>query len=161
MTTVRPPPHAATRSSASPCAAAPQPCSHACVCFDARWRVRAVSPISDTTLLSALATRCPAPDHVLTQAPYALFCALLSVLLGTLPHSALGVPAAVCLLLSFAVTVACLRLLGRRSDDSSRAGDGADDDGIPLSGPCRSITPCTALSEAVPGISTGIIQGIL
>ena len=50
---------------------------------------------------------------------------------------------------------------GRRSDDSSRAGDGADDDGIPLSGPCRSITPCTALSEAVPGISTGIIQGIL
>lgn len=43
------------------------------------------SPISDTTVLSALATRCSVEAHVTTQIPYALTVAAVSILIGTLP----------------------------------------------------------------------------
>jgi len=39
------------------------------------------SPISDTTVLSALATDCPLMDHVRTQFPYALAAALIAFVL--------------------------------------------------------------------------------
>jgi hypothetical protein len=44
-----------------------------------------MSPISDTTVLSALACDCDLVAHVITQAPYALTFCLLSILVGTLP----------------------------------------------------------------------------
>ena len=40
------------------------------------------SPISDTTILSATASRCDPLDHVWTQVPYALSCTLLAGLVG-------------------------------------------------------------------------------
>ena len=43
------------------------------------------SPISDTTVLSSLASGCPHMEHVWTQLPYAVVVAVVSVLLGTLP----------------------------------------------------------------------------
>jgi Na+/H+ antiporter NhaC len=42
------------------------------------------SPISDTTILSSLATGCDLMDHVLTQLPMALGAAGLAALLYTL-----------------------------------------------------------------------------
>jgi Na+/H+ antiporter family len=43
------------------------------------------SPISDTTILSALASDCQLLAHVSTQAPYAFFTIVLSILFGTIP----------------------------------------------------------------------------
>lgn len=48
------------------------------------------SPISDTTILSSIASRCDHMAHVRTQLPYAMTVAIVIVLLGTLPL-ALGV----------------------------------------------------------------------
>eukprot|EP00934_Nitzschia_sp_Nitz4_P006005 Nitzschia sp. Nitz4//scaffold9_size221794//103683//106193//NITZ4_001350-RA/size221794-snap-gene-0.101-mRNA-1//1//CDS//3329561013//5995//frame0 len=44
-----------------------------------------VSPISDTTVLSSLATECGLMNHVGTQAPYVLVCVLSAIFLGTIP----------------------------------------------------------------------------
>jgi hypothetical protein len=43
------------------------------------------SPISDTTILSAMASGCEVLQHVKTQGPYAVMVATWSILLGTLP----------------------------------------------------------------------------
>jgi hypothetical protein len=44
-----------------------------------------ISPISDTTVLSALACDCKLLSHVTTQAPYAIVVILISIILGTVP----------------------------------------------------------------------------
>jgi Na+/H+ antiporter NhaC len=49
------------------------------------------SPISDTTILSSLASSCNHINHVRTQMPYALTVGLVSILLGTIP-AAFGIP---------------------------------------------------------------------
>lgn len=49
------------------------------------------SPISDTTILSSLASSCNHIEHVRTQLPYALTVGGVSILLGTIP-AAYGVP---------------------------------------------------------------------
>ena len=61
------------------------------------------SPISDTTILSSLASNCRHIDHVNTQLPYALVVGLVSVLCGY-TATALGIP----LLLNFALGVLIL-----------------------------------------------------
>ena len=50
-----------------------------------------ISPISDTTILSSLATGCNHIEHVRTQMPYALTVGVVAILLGTIP-AAYGVP---------------------------------------------------------------------
>ena len=40
------------------------------------------SPISDTTILAAMASECKVLNHVKTQSPYAVMVALWSVLVG-------------------------------------------------------------------------------
>jgi len=45
------------------------------------------SPISDTTILSSLASSCPHIEHVRTQLPYALTTGAVAIILGTLPAS--------------------------------------------------------------------------
>lgn len=49
------------------------------------------SPISDTTILSSLASSCPHIEHVRTQLPYALTTGAVAIFIGTLPAS-YGVP---------------------------------------------------------------------
>lgn len=48
------------------------------------------SPISDTTILSSLASSCNHIDHVKTQMPYALTVGSVAIFLGTLP-AAMGI----------------------------------------------------------------------
>lgn len=50
-----------------------------------------ISPISDTTILSSLASGCNHIEHVRTQMPYALTVGVAAILLGTIP-AAYGVP---------------------------------------------------------------------
>jgi len=77
------------------------------------------SPISDTTVMSSLASACDHMDHVRTQLPYALLVAVVAILVGDVA-SALGTPPWLSILVSLALLYAALRFLGARADD----GDG-------------------------------------
>ncbi len=72
------------------------------------------SPISDTTILSSISSRCDLIEHVQTQMPYAVTGMLTAVLVGYTPV-ALGVPPLLCLALGVAVLVLVVRILGRRA----------------------------------------------
>ncbi len=60
------------------------------------------SPISDTTILSSMASGCHHIDHVNTQIPYALISGAVALIFGYLP-SGLGIPAWVGLIFGVAV----------------------------------------------------------
>lgn len=70
------------------------------------------SPISDTTILSSMASRCDHIEHVRTQLPYALFAGLIAIAAGTLP-AGFGIPWWICLPAGGVVVVIGLWLLGR------------------------------------------------
>jgi Na+/H+ antiporter NhaC len=72
------------------------------------------SPISDTTVMSSMASACDHVDHVRTQLPYAIAVALVSVFTGYLP-AAFGWPTPLCLLLGAAVLGGGLACFGRRA----------------------------------------------
>jgi Na+/H+ antiporter NhaC len=72
------------------------------------------SPISDTTVMSSMASGCDHVDHVRTQLPYAIAVALVAVVTGYLP-AAFGLPTPLCLLLGAAVLGAGLAVFGRRA----------------------------------------------
>ncbi len=71
------------------------------------------SPISDTTVMSSMASACDHVDHVRTQLPYALLVAVVSMAVGDIP-TALGLHPGISLLLGLAILVAVLRVVGRR-----------------------------------------------
>jgi Na+/H+ antiporter NhaC len=71
------------------------------------------SPISDTTILSSMASSCDHVDHVRTQLPYALLGAGLAVFVGYLPEAFAGVSPWLLLVLGFALIVVWSRLIAR------------------------------------------------
>ncbi|GAB3547714.1 Na+/H+ antiporter NhaC [Actinopolyspora lacussalsi] len=77
------------------------------------------SPISDTTVISSLASQCDVVDHVRTQIPYALYAGAVAVVIGLLPIG-FGFPWWASFLVSIAVLLLGLRLLGRRVPDDAR-----------------------------------------
>jgi Na+/H+ antiporter NhaC len=70
------------------------------------------SPISDTTVLSSMASGSDHVDHVRTQLPYALSAAAGAILLGYLP-AAVGLPVWACLPVGVAVMWLTVRFVGR------------------------------------------------
>lgn len=79
------------------------------------------SPISDTTVLSSMASACDHLDHVKTQLPYALSAAAIAIVLGILPTS-FGVPPWIALLGGTIGAVAVVRVLGTRIGAAEPAG---------------------------------------
>jgi Na+/H+ antiporter NhaC len=73
------------------------------------------SPISDTTILSSLASGSNHIDHVKTQMPYALFVGLVSVLLGSL-LTGLGLNPIIAIILGMAAIVGVVELIGKRAE---------------------------------------------
>jgi Na+/H+ antiporter NhaC len=71
------------------------------------------SPISDTTILSSMASSCDHIDHVKTQIPYALLMAFIALLVGILPVS-YGFPYLLSLLAAIGLSVAILLTLGKK-----------------------------------------------
>ena len=71
------------------------------------------SPISDTTILSSMASGCDHIEHVRTQLPYALLVGAVALVVCALPV-ALGLPWWLALLASVLLLYAVLRLLGRK-----------------------------------------------
>jgi len=69
------------------------------------------SPISDTTVLSSMASGCDHVDHVRTQLPYALIVAVVGMALGDI-GTAYGLPVWVALLGAMGVLYAFLRWKG-------------------------------------------------
>lgn len=74
------------------------------------------SPISDTTILSSMASGCDHIAHVRTQLPYALLVGAVAIFLGSLPVS-FGLPVGVSLLLGVAALVVAVRVLGKRREE--------------------------------------------
>lgn len=70
------------------------------------------SPISDTTILSSMASQCDHIEHVRTQLPYALFAGIIAIVLGTLP-AGFGVPWWICLPLGSIALIVGVRVVGR------------------------------------------------
>ena len=76
----------------------------ACVLTGAVWADHC-SPISDTTILTSMASGCELMDHVYTQLPYAVAAGATALLCGTIP-AAFGLP----LWLLFGISAAVLAL---------------------------------------------------
>ena len=75
------------------------------------------SPISDTTVLSSLASGCSHVQHVITQIPYAVSVAMVSILCGIIPTS-YGLPWWGGLLLGAGVLYVVLMILGKRAEEA-------------------------------------------
>lgn len=73
------------------------------------------SPISDTTILSSLASNCKHIDHVTTQLPYALTVGAVSLFCGFI-STAWGVPFILNLVLGMGLLIGVIFLFGRKVD---------------------------------------------
>lgn len=73
------------------------------------------SPISDTTIMSSMASGADHVDHVRTQLPYAVAVALISVVVGYIP-AGFDTPAAISLILGAAAIVGLMSVAGKRVD---------------------------------------------
>ena len=71
------------------------------------------SPISDTTIMSSLASGCDHLQHVGTQMPYALTVGCVAVFIGVLP-TALGLPSWIAFLMGLAVLAVIVRFVGKK-----------------------------------------------
>jgi Na+/H+ antiporter NhaC len=74
------------------------------------------SPISDTTVLSSMASGCDHIEHVRTQMPYAFLVGTVAVLLGTIPGG-YGFPPLFSILGGIGILLFFLNRFGRHSDD--------------------------------------------
>ncbi|MPY78050.1 MAG: Na+/H+ antiporter NhaC family protein [Actinophytocola sp.] len=74
------------------------------------------SPISDTTVISSLASQCDVIDHVRTQLPYALYAGGIALVAGLLPIG-FGLPWWLAYAVALAALIVGLRLLGKRADE--------------------------------------------
>jgi Na+/H+ antiporter NhaC len=78
------------------------------------------SPISDTTVLSSMASACDHIDHVRTQLPYALTVAAVGMLLGDIP-TAYGLSPWISIVLGLAALWGLLRFFGKPVPDFEEA----------------------------------------
>lgn len=78
------------------------------------------SPISDTTILSSLATSCDHISHVKTQLPYSLVVGIIAIVTCYLPII-LGIPLWLCLTLGIGTMTTLLFLFGKKADDGIEA----------------------------------------
>ncbi len=73
------------------------------------------SPISDTTIMSSMASAADHIDHVRTQLPYAVTVGVVSLVSGYLLQ-AVGVPVWACLAISCAALIMTVRVFGKRAE---------------------------------------------
>jgi Na+/H+ antiporter NhaC len=88
----------------------------ACVLAGAVWGDHC-SPISDTTVLSSIASGCDHIEHVRTQLPYALLVGTVAIAVGTIP-AGYGLPPWISLIVGGAILLTVLRFFGRSADES-------------------------------------------
>ncbi len=91
--------------------------SVACILAGAVWGDHC-SPISDTTVLSSIASGCDHIEHVRTQMPYALMVGGVAVFFGTIPV-AYGLSPWIAIVVGVLILYGVLRFFGRKADDSA------------------------------------------
>jgi len=74
------------------------------------------SPISDTTIMSSMASASDHIDHVKTQIPYALTVALIAVVVGYLPAAIIGLNPFISLIIGYALAFCAVRFIGKEVD---------------------------------------------
>ncbi len=74
------------------------------------------SPISDTTILSSMASGCDHVDHVRTQLPYALFAAGVAIGIGYLAHAVTGIRPGFLMLVGAVLVAVSILVVGRSVD---------------------------------------------
>jgi len=74
------------------------------------------SPISDTTILSALSSMCSVPTHVATQLPYCVVVGIFAAFCGSLLNGC-GLNEWICMPLTFFAIAVFVRLVGRQVPD--------------------------------------------
>ncbi len=87
-----------------------------CVLAGAVWGDHC-SPISDTTVLSSIASGCDHIEHVRTQMPYAMVVGAVAIGIGTIPGG-YGLSPVISLPIGAALLVVFLRFFGRKADES-------------------------------------------
>jgi Na+/H+ antiporter NhaC len=88
----------------------------ACVLAGAVWGDHC-SPISDTTVLSSIASGCDHIEHVRTQMPYAMLVGAVAISIGTIP-AGYGLSPWISLFVGAVVLVSVLRFFGRNADEA-------------------------------------------
>ena len=88
--------------------------SVACVLTGAVWADHC-SPISDTTILTSMASGCELMDHVWTQMPYALSAGIAALFLCTLP-AGFGMPWWILLILGISSQVIIVSIFGKKTN---------------------------------------------
>jgi Na+/H+ antiporter NhaC len=83
------------------------------------------SPISDTTVISSMASACDHIDHVRTQLPYALLAAGIAMLVGDLPTALWGINPLISLVLGLILMYVVLRVIGRPVEGADVEADAA------------------------------------
>lgn len=76
------------------------------------------SPISDTTILSSMASACDHIDHVRTQLPYAILAAALGMLLGDIP-TAFGLSPWISIVAGTGLMIVILMVIGKKVEPVS------------------------------------------
>jgi Na+/H+ antiporter NhaC len=80
------------------------------------------SPISDTTVLSSMASGCDHIEHVRTQMPYAMLVGTVAVAVGTVPGG-FGFPPMLSILIGVPLLYAIIRYAGRSADEVLASAD--------------------------------------
>jgi Na+/H+ antiporter NhaC len=88
------------------------------------------SPISDTTVMSSIATASDHVDHVRTQMPYAITTMVAAMLFGYLPAVILGLSPWISIALGCAGLTAFVYWKGERADDGDHGGGKAEAGGV-------------------------------
>lgn len=88
--------------------------SVACCLAGAVWGDHC-SPISDTTVLSSIASGCNHIEHVRTQLPYAMLVGVVAIVVGTVPGG-FGLPPWISLIVGVAILYGILKTIGRRAE---------------------------------------------
>jgi len=73
------------------------------------------SPISDTTVLSSMASGCDHIEHVRTQLPYATLVGVIGLLVGTIPGG-FGMSPGASIIIGIVILIATLKFFGRSAD---------------------------------------------
>jgi Na+/H+ antiporter NhaC len=71
------------------------------------------SPISDTTIMSSMASSCDHIDHVRTQIPYAFLMAVIALMIGIIPVS-YGFPYILSMAVAVGISITILLTLGKK-----------------------------------------------
>jgi Na+/H+ antiporter NhaC len=79
------------------------------------------SPISDTTVLSSVASGCDHIEHVRTQLPYALLVGLVGLVIGTIP-AGFGLSPWISLVVGVVILALVLKTFGRKAESSNVGG---------------------------------------